>query len=283
MHISTFRTMLIMKKIVSIICLLLTTVVFSDMNDKVLRFSTPGPDRYADGSRVVDGECYALVWSPKGTTFSGFNADGTPVSSNDRVVLAAPLAQDGKCRDCNFQVPAEEYEELDGGEWAVCLVDTRMANGVPAGVQDSKPLRVNRWGAVNSGVKIEPASASSLTAPASAASVKKSQSRLMAATSGDETDEGDGVQANTVSAVPASVKNNPPTITGINVLDNGEVKLEVAGTVPFLSYTIISGSEPGDLQEDSCSEVVDGKTGAKIMIGTAQSAPCRFFKVKRAE
>ena len=263
--------------------MLWSATAFAGIEDKVLRFSTPGPDRYADGSIVADGECYALVWSPKGSTFSGFNADGTPVSSNDRVVLAAPLAQNGKCRDCNFQVPSEEYEELAGGEWAVCLVDTRMANGIPAGVQDSKPLRVNRWGAVNSGVKIEPASASNLTAPASAASVNKSQNRLMAATSGDEADGEDGVQANTVSAVPASVKNNPPKITRINVLDNGEVVLEVEDTVPFLSYTIISGSEPGNLQEDSCSEVVDGKTGAKITIGTAQSAASRFFKVTRAK
>ena len=256
-------------------------VAFAGMEDMVLRFSTPGLDRYADGTVVMDGECYALVWSPKGTAFSGFNADGTAVSAADRVVLAAPLAENGKCRAALFQVPAEEYAELKGGEWAVCLVDTRMANGVPAGVQDSKPLRVNRWGAVNSGVKIEPASVSSLAAPAT--SVKKSLARLMTATSGDDADGEDGVQANTVSAVPDSVKNNPPKITGINVLDNGEVWLEVEDTVPFLSYTIISGSTPGNLQADSCAEKVDGKDGAKISIGTAQSAPCRFFKVKRAE
>jgi len=77
-----------MKRTVSLICLLLSGMVFADMADKVLRFSTAGTDRYADGSVVMDGECYALVWSPKGTTFSGFNADGTPVSSADRVVLA---------------------------------------------------------------------------------------------------------------------------------------------------------------------------------------------------
>ena len=62
----------------------------SSIQDRLLRFSTPGPDRYADGSLVLDGECYALVWSPKGTAFAGFNADGTVVSSNDRIVLAAP-------------------------------------------------------------------------------------------------------------------------------------------------------------------------------------------------
>ena len=265
----------------SLFSLLICGAVFAGMEDMVLRFSTPGVDCYADGSAVVDGECYALVWSPKGQTFSGFNADGTAVSSSDRVVLAAPLAKDGRCRDALFQVPAEEYAELKGGEWAVCLVDTRNMNGVPAGVRDGMPLRVNRWGAIRDGVKIEPASVSSLAAPAT--SVKKSLTRLMTATSGDESNGEDGVQANTVSAVPASVKNNPPKITGINVLDTGEVWLEVDGTVPFLSYTIISGSTPGNLQEDSCSEVVDGKSGTKITIGTAQSADCRFFRVIRAE
>ena len=268
-----------MKKIASLICLLLTTVVFSDMNDKVLRFSTPGPDRYADGSLVLDGECYALVWSPKGTAFSGFNADGTAVSANDRVVLAAPLAEDGKCRDAIFQVPAAEYAELEGGEWAVCLVDTRMANGVPAGVADNAPLRVNRWGTVDGGIKIEPASASSQTLAAIAP--QTNARRRMTASSCSEEEEDEGACADNLSVVPDSVK--PPRITGLNVAESGEVTLEVEDTVPFLSYTIISGSEPGNLEEDGCSEIVDGKDGAKISIGTAQSSDCRFFRIKRAE
>ena len=90
-----------------------------------------------------------------------------------------------------------------------------------------------------------------------------------------------GVYAGTLSAVPDSVK--PPKITGLEVLDSGEVWLEVEDTVPYLSYTIVSGSEPGNLQEDGCAEVVDGKSGEKILIGTAQSSDCRFFKVTRAE
>ena len=258
--------------------IMLSGVAFSSIEDKVLRFSTPGIDRYADGSAVVDGECYALVWSPKGSAFSGFNADGSTISSQDRVVLAAPLASGGKCRDTLFQVPAEEYAELEGGEWAVCLVDTRTATGVPAGVKDNVPLRVNRWGIVRSGVTVEPASASALAVP-SAATKKASSASLAAASSAGPADE--GACAGTLSAVPDSVK--PPRITGLDLLDTGEVWLEVADTVSFLSYTIISGSKPGNLQEDSCSEVVDGKSGAKISIGTAQSADCRFFRVTRAE
>ena len=248
-------------------------IASASVQDKVARFSTPGPDCYADGTLVADGECYALVWSPKGATFAGFNADGTAISANDRVILAAPLALDGKCQDSLFQIPADEYAELEGGEWAVCLVDTRMANGVPAGVANNAPLRVNRWGAVRNEVKISTASTLALDGIAA----PKAGGRSLLAAVAPET----GVCAGTLSAVPDSVK--PPTITGLDVLDSGEVWLEVADTVPFLSYTIISGSEPGNLQEDGCAEVVDGTSGGKIFIGTAQSSDCRFFKVKRAE
>jgi hypothetical protein len=249
-------------------------IASASVQDKVARFSTPGPDCYADGTLVADGECYALVWSPKGATFAGFNADGTAISANDRVIFAAPLALEGKCRDSLFQIPADEYAELEGGEWAVCLVDTRMANGVPAGVANNAPLRVNRWGAVRNEVKISTASTLVLD---SIAAPKAGGRSLLAAAAPSEA----GVCAGTLSAVPDSVK--PPTITGLDVLDSGEVWLEVADTVPFLSYTIISGSEPGNLQEDGCAEVVDGTSGGKIFIGTAQSSDCRFFKVKRAE
>ena len=259
-----------MKKIVSLICLLLASVAFPGMDDKVLRFSTPGPDRYADGSIVADGECYALVWSPKGSAFAGFNADGTPVSLADRVVLAAPLAKGGKCRDSLFQVPAAEYAELEGGEWAVCLVDTRNVYGAPAGVLDGKPLRVNRWGLVQSGVTVEEPSKMATAA---------TSSRGLLAVAGGTRSVASGVRATERSAVPASART--PRITAIDVVD-GAVWLTVADTEPYLSYTIISGSEPGTLKTDYFSETVDGENGRKIEIGTVQSVSRRFFKVKRA-
>ena len=254
---------------ITMLLVALSHAAVAAIGDKVVRFSTDGYDCYADGMPVADGECYALVWSPKGTAFAGFNADGTTVSPADRLVLAAPLAQDGRCRDTLFQIPADEYAELEGGEWAVCLVDTRTAAGVPAGVANGVPVRVNRWGKVKGGdVKIEPVDVSQMTLAASGAKAMMESDMF-------------GTWADTLSAVPDSVK--PPTITGLDVLDSGEVWLEVADTVPFLSYTIISGSEPGNLQEDGCAEVVDGKSGGKILIGTAQSSDCRFFRVKRAE
>ena len=267
------------KKIASLMVLLLTGVTFGSIDDKVLRFSTPGVDRYADGSVVVDGECYALVWSPAGKTFSGFNADGTPASSRDYVVLAAPLAKGGRCRDVIFQIPAAEFAALEGGEWAVCLVDTRNINGVPAGAQDGKPLRVNRWGVVESGVKLEPTAADRQTAATSGGTrlAAAGGTRSVASAGGGTAQP---VRANRLSAVPANLK--PPKITAIEVAD-GEVWLGVDGTVPYLDYTIISGETPNNLKTDYFSEVVEGDDGGEIAIGTVKSVKRRFFKVVRAE
>ena len=173
--------------------------VYGSMQDKLARFSTPGPDRYADGSIVRDGECYALVWSPAGTTFSGFNADGTAVSATDRVVLAGALAQGGRCPEAIFQIPASVYEELKGGEWAVCLVDTRNLAGVPTGTRNGKPVRVNRWGIVSGGVNITDAASA--------------RPRLAAATPGGTRSCASAARANNLSAVPPTLA--PPQITAI--------------------------------------------------------------------
>ncbi len=88
------------------------------------------------------------------------------------------------------------------------------------------------------------------------------------------------VRANNLSAVPPNLL--PPQITAIEVGD-GEVWLGVADTVPYLSYTIMSGETPNDLKPDYFSETVDGNANSEIAIGTVKSVKRRFFKVKRAE
>ena len=46
------------------------------VDDLVLTFSSAGPDTYADGTRVLDGECYALVWLPDGSEGVSLAANG---------------------------------------------------------------------------------------------------------------------------------------------------------------------------------------------------------------
>ena len=263
------------KNMAVIAVIMISACAFGSLQDKLARFSTPGPDRYADGSIVRDGECYALVWSPPGTAFAGFNADGTPVSSNDRVVLAGALAQDGKCRDAVFQIPAKEYAALAGGEWAVCLVDTRNLAGVPTGTQNGKPVRVNRWGIVSGGVEITTA-ASARPRLAAAGGTRS----VVSETTGGTRSVASVARATNLSAVPPNLL--PPQITAIELAD-GAVWLGVGGTVPYLDYTIISGETPNNLKPDYFAEVVEGNGRSEIAIGTPESPKRRFFKVKRAE
>ena len=262
----------LVSTIFSVIAPLAVLAVTDDFpGDRLISFSSPGPDRYADGTIVPDGECYALVWSPAGKTFSGFNADGTAASALDRVVLAGPLALNGKCRDSLFQIPADTYTALNGGEWAVCLVDTRRMNGVPAGVKDGKPLRVNRWGIVNGGVSVKPASALPLAAPAALA---KGAKGALGTTSGG------GVCASKLSKVPEGAPR--PTITTMDMAD-GIVTLSVAGTVPWLSYTIESGRRLGDFAIDGYADKLDGDNASEIVLETDAFGTTRFFRVIRAE
>lgn len=233
-----------------------------------MKFSTPGPDFYADMHMVADGECYALVWSPAGTVFSGFNADGTPASPSDRIVIAAPLAKNGRCPDVYFQVPADIYKELEGGEWAVCLLDTRNALGVTSGVSANRPRRVNRWGVVKGGLVLEP------KAVASPRLVSAARLR-----SGASVTSHGGTQAGIVSEVPAYAE--APEITSIEVTD-GLVKLAVTGTVPYLTYTLSSGDSPDGLVEDLSADLVDGDPNGEIEIAAPRAEGGRFFKVTRA-
>lgn len=148
-----------MKKISAVLCFLFAgTLCANSVNDLCVSFSTKGPDRYADGSTVLDGECYALVWSKDGV-FEGFNANGGCVDTNDVVVLVAPVAKGGRCPAILFQVPQDEVEALNGGHYAVYLLDTRVSSGEaaakPRGMSDGGLELVNGYGAVTAALKFD--------------------------------------------------------------------------------------------------------------------------------
>ena len=107
------------------------------MDDLLILFSTTGPDCYADGNPAMSGETYALVWSKD--KFSGMNADFTPVNTNDRIVLKAPLCVKDPntgnmhCPNVLFQIDRKVANELAGGSYGVILCDTRNIHGQPTG------------------------------------------------------------------------------------------------------------------------------------------------------
>ena len=124
-----------------------------DPADEIIYFCTVGPDTYADGSTVLDGENYMLAWTSDGN-FDGLYADGTPVNPEERVLLFAP-AQDGRLLGAIFEVPADLADSLRGGTYSIFLLDTRVqaADGTisPRPAVDNTLALVNGYGVVVEG------------------------------------------------------------------------------------------------------------------------------------
>ena len=147
-----------MKKLVTcIMAMIAAFAIAGGAGDATVSFSTRGPDRYADGTTVMDGECYALVWSADGV-FEGLSANGDPVDSNDKVILVAPMARDGHCPEIVFQLPASVATSLATGVYEVLLLDTRVtrADGTtaPNGMVNGKLKMVNGYGGVSDGLAL---------------------------------------------------------------------------------------------------------------------------------
>ena len=146
--------------------------------------------------------------------------------------------------------------------------------GVADSVKDGKHVRVNRWGLVNGGVSIEPASASTLTPTVRAGGTRANASAAFT------TFGGGGTRATHLSTVPSGTQ--APTITAMDLSD-GIVTLYVADTVPYLSYTIESGFRLNTFAIDGQADKVDGNANSEIVLETESVSPSCFFRVIRAE
>ena len=120
--------------------------------DVFVTFHTKGPDRYADGSLVMNSERYALVWSKDGV-FDGVDASGKPVDPNDRVVIVAGVASGGHCPHVLYQLPAATAAALSGGVYDVVLFDTRVGNELESALALTHDV-VNGWTRTTAGVKL---------------------------------------------------------------------------------------------------------------------------------
>ena len=125
-----------MKKALSMVSgLLLAASVFGadGLSQLTLSISTPGPDCYADGTQVLVGETYLLVYVKQGATFQGLYMDGTLVDAeNNRIAAKAFAVEGAKCGYTPIQYPATMFPE--GGSWVIVLLDTRKADGTVGGL-----------------------------------------------------------------------------------------------------------------------------------------------------
>ena len=255
-----------MKKFIAICACAASVWAFGAANDVVLTFSSKGPDTYADGTQVLDRECYALVWIPNGSTGFAIAADGTEVDPEQgKIVLTLPVAKDGHCPTIAFQLGASVADKYTNGEWALYLLDTRKvaANGkvTLAGVANGRANAVNAAGLVTSG-SVKAKNTNEDSAPAS---LKEGASAASAAVA---------------SVVPADAPK--PQIKGIKV-EGDYVYVTVANTAPYLQYNLTAGDTPSTISEERAAETpVNGSADEDIILVTpVNKNGGGFFRVER--
>ena len=239
----------------SVFSFVFTLPLFAGRDNVVVTFSTKGPDKYADGSTVMDGERYALVWTPAGATFGGFCSDGSAVAPS-KVAFSKPLAKDGCCPQTKFEIDeAWVKANYPGGTWGVYLLDTRRfatdANGViKAGeVASVGGDAVNGYGVV---------------------SAQMSGSLLGASTDGELT-------SGLSSTIPENGRDF--RIKDIKVVD-GQVRLSVSNTKSCMRYKVLEGEDPGALG------AVDGERYGKdgedleIVLPKKGDGNCGFYVIE---
>ena len=244
-----------MKKVISMILAAIASLfAIADVDKVVVGYSSKGLDRYADGSVVCDGECYALVYTKPGMPFSGFKVDGTLVDPEaDDVAAVAPLAKNGACRPVAFVLPADYVRAHAGETVAVYLLDTRCANGAPAGLKDGQLVRVNRYSAVPDAALSFRASLQSVPVPGTAAGAFCAD------------------KAADASAVPA------PQITKVEVVD-GKMRVHVARTVGCVTYGLLGGAQPDALEHSVAEQNQDGDESGEIVLDMPINGNARFAK-----
>lgn len=194
----------------------MASFAFADAANTLITFSTPGPDTYADGTTVKDGEIYALVWSADGT-FDGFTATGDAADPADKVIFKAPLAKDGHCGLTLFQIDSKVAPQ--GGEYAVYLLDTRAGNGLVTGAALAKT-----YGGTSGTANI--------------------------AANGSVDNTKGGLVSNSDKIGGEGIADITPVITGFKV-DGAKIKITVSNVFEGLPYVVQTGLEKnGELKAD---------------------------------
>lgn len=231
----------------------LAASAFADAANALISFSTPGPDRYADGTTVKDGEWYALVWSQDGV-FEGITADCKALGAGDEVLLVASLAKDGKCPYMIFQVDSAKAH--DTGVYGVYLLDTRTADGsqVAAANADGKPASVN------------------------GAALTQGYTAAAATAGGAKTGPAIAARAWDASAVDTAAEGfSQAKIAAIEV-KGAQVKLTVTGLMPAVKYNVRMGEKPDALTDYA---LTTPKSDVREATFEIDAKDAKFFQIVR--
>lgn len=249
------------KTVAALMAAFACAAAFAGANNLRIVFSTPGTDTYADGTEVLKGERYALVWKASADDVFSIAADGT--TTGGKIVLVHETAEAGRCSPVMFQVDegwlaANGY---DTGVWGVYLLDTRVVSAEGAttfAALDAAglPASVNSSGEAQDAVSVARGDGAIPTSAGSAGAVA----------------------AAVQTALPANAPK--PVVKAIDV-KGGFVYVTVANTVPALQYTLAAGEKPGELAKDAAATAPNGTDSGVVTIVTPKSDKCGFFKVIR--
>ena len=142
-----------MNKLIAALAMVASVTAFAAIDDTSVVVSTKGPDAYADGTAVLQGELYALVWSAG--DFAGIKADGTPVNENDKILKYGTATANANCGYFKYTLSAEDYAK--GGYFSLYLLDTRVfaeESVTLAEKQDGAPTVVNQTSLVDAVVEV---------------------------------------------------------------------------------------------------------------------------------
>ena len=250
------------KSIALVFAVLLAGVLFAGKNNVVIQFSTVGPDKYADGTTVMDGECYALVWTPTGSEFEGINAHGE-AAGDSKVAVKAPIAVGGKCPNVQFQIDeAFANEHYPNGTWGVYLLDTRkFATETVKITVDGQEIEQTQVKVDADGKKLATTVGGSVSGYGKVvANVGRPLSPA-------------GATGGIVQNIPAGIQ--PPTIKDFKVI-NGMAYLYLENTAPAVSYGVAAGQVPGKLAPVPQQPVLGG--GSETIIVTPATGASGFFQ-----
>ena len=252
------------KSVIAAFAGLMSAAVFADVSEIVtVSFSSAGPDYYNDGAQVVDGECYALVWTPEGETFAGINADGTAIAPS-KVALVAPIAAGGRCPNANFQIDKAYVDSVTGGNagtWSVYLLDTRRyptvkdADGNDV-IDTSATPTVGDKTKVNGYGKVATLSDGSMASGSASGTVS----------------------VTTGSAAPDAAANLK--VKSIDV-DGDNVYIRVTGSLSCLQYALQTGDAPNALDIPEADKAQYGKDDGEMLFIRPKKPGAQFFKVNR--
>lgn len=255
-----------MKKMIFGLALLAGACAFAGIDNVVVTFSTKGPDKYADGEKVVDGEVYALVWVANDAEngFAGLDANGDLLDKDhNKILLKAPVAKDFHCPNIQFEIDADYYQSagLKNGQLFVYLMDTRRFqmddNGIVkdadehpivASVGDTSKL-VNGYGAATDAIICDQFAAANLSKSA---------------------------EAGVTAAVPE--KGKQLKIKDIKLVE-GNVWIYVSGSLQSMRYGVKMGKMPNELNKKNVKELY-GSGNDDLIIITPQKEDSAFFSVE---